>query len=1122
MNISTILSRTLVFLSLIGMSALANSKTDAITPYQAFRLDDGNHAAINTTQNWQIDFLSSGKTVLRPLLKKDVFHIGIQLQRVNHQPYSSPQRQSLAGNQLTYHWDDNLSEWWVNSESGIEQWFKLKQPSGSGIALQLHISTSLAIRQQENSLLFITPDNKHITYKKLLAWDARGKVLPSKMKLTGHTLELLVDDKDAQYPVTIDPSFAGEAYIEGGTYTVAISGNTLVIGNPFKDNPDYYNLSQDTFTPSQNTGIVHIYTRSGVQPVREWTLQQSFEPVLTDENHNNILFGYRVAIDGDVMAIGNRIYTRTGNLWTERTQLTPIGGTLGLTDSVAISGNTIVIGPGYIFNRVGNSYSWSNQAQLIPSTTGGVAVDGPVAIDGNTVVIGDSTEDGDANSSSASPNTNAPDAGAAYVFVGSGNSWSQQGYLKASNADPGDHFGRSVAISGNAIIVGAPDEKGGNNTNYHAGAAYIFTRNGSTWVQQDYLKANDMSDLQAFEGDEFGGSVAIDGDMAVVGARNEDSGGYQYGETHNQRTDAGAAYAFQRTGSTWSQISYLKEDQVDGLPKADGTEVLKTFPQVYEHFGHAVDLDGEVIAVSTLEALSLDNPIGLTTEAVTVFIKHYKIDVNISGLPVGGSLRVLNSNTGDDVDVTANQTITLPTQLKNGANYNITLADTPTNPNYTCIATDGSSYIQGADILIEVNCSIDMHTVSGNISGLTGTGLVLQNNGAQDINISATQTEFNFPAQEDGSDYLVSVANQPNGQFCTVTQGYGSINGGDINNVQVTCHQNRHSIKGSISGLLTSLVLLNLDTGESLAITGNDSFNFQDQAENSHYNIMVAFPGPQNPSQSCSISNSQGVIQQDVTLEVVCVVDSFRVRVMVYNQSLDSLGNLTPFSGLVLQNNASNDLTINNASVTYSEAYFPFQLDGSPYSITVLTQPAGFNCRVTEEADSSSGNLSGANVTVNVRCFPVFTVTPVVPVNGNISPATPQEVERFTTTDFTLTPHAGHVLQNVSGCDGSLNGNIYTTDPIVQNCTVSATFIPVGAACHTQDVTIGPGVSYANLEVADVKTQGFIATNGSIVLNPGAIVSYTANTHISLDNGFKVIEGSQFTATTRIVDCNLE
>jgi hypothetical protein len=123
--------------------------------------------------------------------------------------------------------------------------------------------------------------------------------------------------------------------------------------------------------------------------------------------------------------------------------------------------------------------------------------------------------------------------GAAYVFVRSGTAWSQQKELTASDAAAGDLFGLSVALSGSTALIGAH----GKNSN--TGAAYVFVRSGTAWSQQKKLTASDGA-----ADDFFGGSVALDGQTAVIGAIGGNSGG-------------GAAYVFARSGTAWSQQAEL-------------------------------------------------------------------------------------------------------------------------------------------------------------------------------------------------------------------------------------------------------------------------------------------------------------------------------------------------------------------------------------------------------------------------------------------------------------------------------------------------------------------------------------------------------------------------------------
>jgi hypothetical protein len=158
--------------------------------------------------------------------------------------------------------------------------------------------------------------------------------------------------------------------------------------------------------------------------------------------------------------------------------------------------------------------------------------------DATYVIVGARQENG----GSGDPISNA---GAAYVYVRSGSSWSQQAKIVASDAQASDYFGSSVSINSDATyaIVGAYNETGG------AGAVYVFTRSGSTWTQQQKLTASD-----AQSNDTFGTTVSInsDGDYAIIGAQYEDTGGQ----------NAGAAYVFSRSGSTWTQQAKIQSSDI--------------------------------------------------------------------------------------------------------------------------------------------------------------------------------------------------------------------------------------------------------------------------------------------------------------------------------------------------------------------------------------------------------------------------------------------------------------------------------------------------------------------------------------------------------------------------------
>ncbi len=234
-------------------------------------------------------------------------------------------------------------------------------------------------------------------------------------------------------------------------------------------------------------------------------------------------------------------------------------------------------GAAYVFVRSGTA--WSQEAYLKASNAEAVDTLGySVSVSGDTVVVGAVYEDGDGSDEG---NNSASGAGAAYVFVRNETAWSQQAYLKASNAEASDYFGRSVAISDNTVVVGAFCEDGdgsdeGNNGASGSGAAYVFVRSGTAWSQQAYLKA---SNAEAF--DYFGHSVAISGDTVVVAAYGEDGDGSDEGD--NSADHAGAAYVFVRSGIAWSQQAYLKASNAE----------------TWDLFGNSVAISGETVLVGS-------------------------------------------------------------------------------------------------------------------------------------------------------------------------------------------------------------------------------------------------------------------------------------------------------------------------------------------------------------------------------------------------------------------------------------------------------------------------------------------------------------------------------------------
>ncbi|MBI5363776.1 MAG: FG-GAP repeat protein [Planctomycetes bacterium] len=439
--------------------------------------------------------------------------------------------------------------------------------------------------------------------------------LDARFELVPHGLRFVVDVEGARYPITIDP-LAQQGYLkasntgvdDGFGYAVAVSGDTIVVGAWNEDSSAAGVNGNQSDNSVSNAGAAYVFVRNGTTWSQQAYLKAS-NPDVGDE------FGYPVGISGDTIVVGARlessdatgvngaqnnnnaslsgaayVFVRNGTTWSQQAYLKASNSEANdvFGSTVAISGDTVVVGTAsersnatgvngnqadnslvgagaaYVFARSGTT--WSQQAYLKASNTGSIDQFGhSLAISGDTIAVGAVGEASNATGVNGNQLDNsASGSGAVYVFARSGTTWSQQAYVKASNPDVGDTFGRSVAVSGSTLVVGAEGESSNatgvngnqaNNASGRSGAAYVFVRNGTTWSQQAYLKASNNG-LQ----DEFGGSVAASGDLVLVGAVGEGSNatGVNGNQLDNSLFAAGAAYLFTRSGTTWSQHSYLK------------------------------------------------------------------------------------------------------------------------------------------------------------------------------------------------------------------------------------------------------------------------------------------------------------------------------------------------------------------------------------------------------------------------------------------------------------------------------------------------------------------------------------------------------------------------------------
>ena len=271
-------------------------------------------------------------------------------------------------------------------------------------------------------------------------------------------------------------------------------------------------------------------------------------------------FGWSTSVHGDYFIVGARydddvvnnsgsayIFKKTGGTWSQHTKLTASDPTNAkqFGYGVSIYGDYAVVGAighyggaAYVF--VNSGTTWTQQAKLLASdAASGDNFGSDVGIYESTIIVGAYKND-----------DGGTDSGSAYIFVRSDSSWSQQAKITAADAGAGDWFGSNVSIYGDSVVVGAWFESS------QVGAAYVFTRTGTSWSQQAKLIGSDtLSNRRGY-------SVSIYDDYVMVGAYTDSS----------IVSNNGAAYVFKRTGTSWAQQAKITASDANELARF-GTSV---------------------------------------------------------------------------------------------------------------------------------------------------------------------------------------------------------------------------------------------------------------------------------------------------------------------------------------------------------------------------------------------------------------------------------------------------------------------------------------------------------------------------------------------------------------------
>jgi hypothetical protein len=367
----------------------------------------------------------------------------------------------------------------------------------------------------------------------------------------------------------------------GWNLAISGDGDLIAVGAPLEDSSPQ---GEDTVSAA---GAVYMFRRTGASWQQEAFLKAS-NPRQSASFGNNVA----LSLDGTRLAVGAPL---------EPSPSTGIDG--DQTSSAAPDAGAV-----YVFRR--DATSWTQEAYVKQSNTNAGDSFGAVSLsaDGSTLAVGAT---GEASSTGDQTDNAAPYAGAVYIFVRTGTTWTQQAYVKPPVIGADDGFGAIVwlssdgstlaAATGDASAATGVDGNAGDNSAADAGAVYLFERTGTTWNHAAYIKPSNTDAGDAFGSNTFdfyGGNAALSGDGSalVVCSGAEDSASLDPAD--NTASNAGACYRFARSGASWQQTAYIKA----------------LVPEAEARFGTgmALSADGHTLAVGAPEAVD-------AAGAVTVF-----------------------------------------------------------------------------------------------------------------------------------------------------------------------------------------------------------------------------------------------------------------------------------------------------------------------------------------------------------------------------------------------------------------------------------------------------------------------------------------------------------------------
>lgn len=540
---------------------------------------------------------------------------------------------------------------------------------------------------------------------------------------------------------------------------------------------------------------------------------------------------------------------------------------------------------------------------------------------------------------------------------------------------------------------------------------------------------------------------------------------------------SGSASARYTIGGTISGLNasglVLTDNGADNLTVSSGASTF-TFSQTVMAGGNysvtvATQPAGETCTVSSGSGMANGNVMSV---AVTCSVNTYTVGGTVTGLNASGL--VLTDNGGDSLSVSSGATtFTFSQTVQSGGPYNVAVAAEPSGE--TCTVSSGSGTATANVTSVDVACTVDAYTVGGTVSGLHASGLVLTDNGGDSLSVASGATGFTFSQKVNvGGSYSVAIATQPSGETCTVASGSGTVSG-NVTSVSVTCTVNMYSVGGTVSGLSApGLVLADNGSNPLTVPAGASSFTFSTTlTSGATYDVAVV---DQPTGETCTVSAGTGTITANVTnVAVSCAAITYTI-----GGTLSGLNG----SGLVLQDNGGDNLTVNPGSTTFLFAT-PLTY-GASYNVTVFSQPVGETCSVA----AGSGTVSSDVTSVSVTC-----ATNTYTITGTASSLTAAGLKlQFYS--------AGQVLSVTPVASGSASYT-YSNVPYGTSIAMTIKAQPGWETCTASSGdftgTVTGNVTGENLTcAADTPASNTVTTTGTTLSGPdGVAVDASGNVYVA-------------------------